>query len=516
MVRITMRVMNNLKTEVNNYLYKDNGSPYLKMAYEEVLYPVVFTGKKKYYGIAHENEINFHPNHLFIRGIDIIKQGQSGLAKIIGNKIMWESMSISNRKTVREIVEDILKDAILNKSQWSFEDFIKCDAWRPNKMNISVHIFMKRMKINSDIETAEIKRKSQLGKATAAPLYEIPEAGDRFNYVIVKKDAVSDMFDIHGRKIAIKKGDRMEFVPVAKHFNLPIDIAFYMINYVAGVCARFINYDNEFSQEDTADEVSQKAAKQYLENFIKKLDNIDPTVIRQRGNLYKKAFSSVIKKSKEGLSPLIANMFHGKFINYELLAAGMDGDFYNTINNNIYKYIEKYYTIQINNFCNDLLKQINVINSNGDINSKNLYKWQIFINKDNKRSNNSNILEDFSQNINYLNIIAIKYENILIKKINNERASLEGLEAEEDTEIINFFDIITEDEKNILITFRSYLMKIFGINSVKIKTETLMKQITDIKNTRLKISMQPTLSEQKKATKESANIYFPICGDVSL
>ena len=521
MVRITMRVMNNLKTEVNQYLYADNGSPYLKMAYEEVLYPVVFTGKKKYYGIAHENEINFRPNSLFIRGIDIIKQGQSGLAKIIGNKIMWESMSISNRKTVREIVEDILKDAILNKSQWSFEDFIKCDAWRPNKMNISVHIFMKRMKINSDIETAEMKRKSQLGKTTAAPLYEIPEAGDRFNYVIVKKDAVSDMFDIHGRKIAIKKGDRMEFVPVAKHFNLPIDIAFYMINYVAGVCARFINYDNEFSQEDTSDEVSQKAAKQYLENFIKKLDNIDPMVIRQRGNLYKKAFSSVIKKSKEGLSPLIANMFHGKFINYELLTSSTDGDFYNTINNNIYKYIEKYYTIKINTFCNNLLRQINVINSNGDINSKNLYKWQIFINKDNKRSNNSNILEDFSQNINYLNIIAIKYENILIKKINNERASLEGLEAEEDTEledkeVINFFDIITEDEKNILIAFRSYLMKIFGINSVKIKTETLMKQITDIKNTRLKISMQPTLSEQKKATKESANIYFPICGDVSL
>ena len=517
MVKITMRVMNNLKTEVNQYLYEDNGSPYLKMAYEEVLYPVVFTGKKKYYGIAHENEINFHPNHLFIRGIDIIKQGQSGLAKIIGNKIMWESMSISNRKTVRMIVEDILKDAVLNKSQWTFEDFIKCDAWRPNKMNISVHIFMKRMKIHSDIETAEMKKKSQLGKATTAPLYEIPEAGDRFNYVIVKKDAVSDMFDIHGRKIAIKKGDRMEFVPVAKHFNLPIDIAFYMINYVAGVCARFINYDNEFSQEDTSDEVSQKSAKQYLENFIKRLDNIDPTVIRQRGNLYKKAFSSVIKKSKEGLSPLIANMFHGKFINYELLAMNTDGDvarFYETINNNIYKYIEKYYTIQINTFCNNLLKQMGIINSNGDINTKKLYKWQIFINKSSKINN---ILEDFSQNINYLNIIAIKYENILIKKINNERAYLEVGPASNDLEeVINFFDIITEDEKNVLITFRTYLMKIFGINSVKIKTETLMKQITDIKNTRLKISMRPNASEQKKVIKESANIYFSICGDVSL
>src|ERR1043166_6080093 len=46
MVNISMGVMGKLRDEVNDFLRKDNGSSYLKMAYEEVLFPVVFTGKK--------------------------------------------------------------------------------------------------------------------------------------------------------------------------------------------------------------------------------------------------------------------------------------------------------------------------------------------------------------------------------------------------------------------------------------------------------------------------------------
>ena len=53
MVNISMEVIEKLRDEVNDFLRNDNGSSYLKMAYEEVLFPVVFTGKKKYYGIPH-------------------------------------------------------------------------------------------------------------------------------------------------------------------------------------------------------------------------------------------------------------------------------------------------------------------------------------------------------------------------------------------------------------------------------------------------------------------------------
>ena len=48
MVNISMEVIERLRDEVNDFLRNDNGSSYLKMAYEEVLFPVVFTRKKKY------------------------------------------------------------------------------------------------------------------------------------------------------------------------------------------------------------------------------------------------------------------------------------------------------------------------------------------------------------------------------------------------------------------------------------------------------------------------------------
>jgi len=65
MVNISMGVMEKLHDEVNDFLRKDNGSLYLKMAYKKVLFPVVFTRKKKYYSIPHESKPNFN-NKLFI------------------------------------------------------------------------------------------------------------------------------------------------------------------------------------------------------------------------------------------------------------------------------------------------------------------------------------------------------------------------------------------------------------------------------------------------------------------
>jgi DNA polymerase elongation subunit (family B) len=572
MVRITMRVMNSLKTEVNDYLYSDNGSKYLKMAYEEVLYPVVFTGKKKYYGIAHENEINFNPSHLFIRGIDIIKQGQSGLAKTIGNRIMWESMSISNNKTVRQIVEDVITDAVVNKDQWEFDNFIKSDAWRPNKQNISVHIFMKRMKIYADIENQENQKKLAMGINSVRTLYELPEAGERFNYVIVKKDSISDMFDIHGRKIAIKKGDRMEFIAVAKDKNLPIDIVFYMINYVVGICARFINYDDEFQMrcgsigsgstsgstsggdnsgesgcsdsqiddepniEKKMDEYSQKMAKKYLEGLIKRLENIDSAVLRQQGTIYKKAYLSVIKQSKELLSPLISNLFHGKIINYEIFINNTD-TLYDTICNNISQFIEKQYTIKTKCFCDHLMLSLNIVNSGG-INSTELYKWHPFINQKMNAAlsaqPNSNIFNDV---IDGLNTIAIKYENILTEKINSARMLRldeghsddkdEGRNVDKDksrnvdnvkdhNSEINFMELINDQEHLIIKRFIQHLFDIYGNLKYKFKKHMLAKHLNGLKANLLNTTIKPSNMEKNKAIRESANKFYPICGNVDV
>jgi DNA polymerase elongation subunit (family B) len=88
MVKITIEIMGKLCNEVNNFLRLKTRSNYLKMAYEEVLFPVVFTGKKKYFGIPHEDTPNFKPEELFIRGIDTVKQGKSQVFKTIEDRIM--------------------------------------------------------------------------------------------------------------------------------------------------------------------------------------------------------------------------------------------------------------------------------------------------------------------------------------------------------------------------------------------------------------------------------------------
>ncbi|GBB93123.1 hypothetical protein RclHR1_21130001 [Rhizophagus clarus] len=72
MVKISMKEIKKLHDDVNDFLKADNGSLYLKMAYEEVLFPVVFIGKKKYYGIPYESKPNFNKKP-FIREVEIVK-----------------------------------------------------------------------------------------------------------------------------------------------------------------------------------------------------------------------------------------------------------------------------------------------------------------------------------------------------------------------------------------------------------------------------------------------------------
>ncbi len=73
MVKITMDVMKKLCDQINAYLRIKSEISYLKMTYEEVLFPVCFAGKKKYFGIGHEDVVNFKPKILFMKGIDTVK-----------------------------------------------------------------------------------------------------------------------------------------------------------------------------------------------------------------------------------------------------------------------------------------------------------------------------------------------------------------------------------------------------------------------------------------------------------
>ncbi|CAB5205981.1 unnamed protein product [Rhizophagus irregularis] len=316
MVTITKGVMEKLRNKVNSFLRLKTRSGYLEMAYEEVLFPVVFTGKKKYFSTKHENAVNFSLEDPFIRGIDTVKQGKSQLFKTIGDRIMNEVRDINNEHSLHKIVENVLRDAIINTEQWNFEQFIETDAWKPDVNNISVQRFIGRMRGKYDSK--------------------IPIPGERFSYVITHPDTT---FDLHGRKLKPTKGEKMEFADVAKELGKELDLYHYFEKIIIGLCARFIMYDKKYEPEPSSrimriedpdekykqiDDYAQNKAKLWLEGFVKEniiVNGVTSKMIESRGIAYKRAYRTAVKKAQEMLYHKLGylyEIFHGEWLSYEI------------------------------------------------------------------------------------------------------------------------------------------------------------------------------------------------------
>lgn len=310
MVEISDGLSEDIRDQINVYLEELVGNTYIKMENEEVKFPVIFTGKKKYAGIAHYHDksgklvVDFYPKKLFIRGIDIIKEGQPMLAITIGNKILRNILDVYKppESTVLGIVETVFNDAIQNTDQWTIDDFIQSDAYRPLKENIKVKTFVERMRKRHELQVAENKKRIESGEQPEEYIYEPPSPGERFKYVIVKQ---TQFYDIRGKKINLGKGDLMEFVHVVKKLGLEIDIGQYLKSKVAGICARFINYHPKFQPTDgqrtmkEIDEYCQKMAKKFLEAIVDQymLPKIDH-------NKCKRAYKAVKKSVDQQLGQL--------------------------------------------------------------------------------------------------------------------------------------------------------------------------------------------------------------------
>ena len=70
------------------------------------------------------------------------------LAITIGNKILRNILDVYKppESTVLGIVETVFNDAIQNTDQWTIDDFIQSDAYRPLKENIKVKTFVENAK----------------------------------------------------------------------------------------------------------------------------------------------------------------------------------------------------------------------------------------------------------------------------------------------------------------------------------------------------------------------------------
>ena len=224
------------------------------MAYEEVLFPVVFTGKKKYFGVEHKGVPNFESPKIFKKGIDVVKQGKTKIFKDIGNEIMQEITDIDNEKSIHKVVEDILKKAIMDSRQWKIQHFIKTDCWKPHVQNLKVQAFMKRMSITYP--------------------NKIPEPGARFEYIMTKPE---NIFDLYGKRICHKKTDQMEFVEVVQDLGKEIDLSYYLRDDLVGLCARFVMCDKKY--EPLSDSEIMK-----IKDADKKYKAIDDYTYKLAGN----------------------------------------------------------------------------------------------------------------------------------------------------------------------------------------------------------------------------------------
>lgn len=249
LVELSFDAVKNINKDVNEMFFQDNGTRFLSMAYEEILYPVAFTAKKKYFGIAHENIANFKPKELFIRGLEVKKRGVSDLLKKIFTEIMWTCMSPENLLTLRELVQNKINEIYIRK--WDPKDFIQTDVWRPTKNNVKIKTFVERMKKQG---------------ITVKP-------NERFEYVIVKKYPYN--YDYRGRKETLGVGDKIELVDIAQKQGLDIDLDHYMQSSINGQLGRLVAYHKDFHVEpldSTPEELAVAEGKIY-KNACKFVDD---------------------------------------------------------------------------------------------------------------------------------------------------------------------------------------------------------------------------------------------------
>jgi DNA polymerase elongation subunit (family B) len=286
MIKITFEMIKIIGDGVNNMLKLDNKTDFLKMSYEESLFPCALLAKKKYFGLPHISKPNFSENNKpFIRGLALKTRGVSKLLVDVSSSILKQSLSYSNIFTLIEIVQNKIVEFYSN--DWStpekFAAFIMTGVYKPNKKNVKMHVFHDRM-----IEERGI---------TIIP-------GERIKYVVTKKYPFK--FDIRGCQKKLSVGDKMDLADKAQEENAPIDIDYYMDKTINGQLARLITYHPDFQvpllnpndlEEIKKTEIQNlKLARKFVDDFCKKYY----TNYENKGSIYKTIFkkSAAIAKTK--------------------------------------------------------------------------------------------------------------------------------------------------------------------------------------------------------------------------
>ncbi|GBB98168.1 hypothetical protein RclHR1_31530001 [Rhizophagus clarus] len=111
------------------------------------------------------------------------------------NSIYFNCSCLDAKQYALKIVEDVLKETVKDISQTDLNEIIKTAVWKPDKNNKSVQRFISRMRDRHTCKEADAKRLIKGGLTPEPYLYEIPELGERFEYVVVENDSSNKVRD---------------------------------------------------------------------------------------------------------------------------------------------------------------------------------------------------------------------------------------------------------------------------------------------------------------------------------
>lgn len=137
MVGITMDKMQEIAGEANAYFLKTYECPFLRMAYEEVLFPFGFFGKKNYFGVKHLNSIDFSlcrtddkvkfEKEIFSRGMPLRRRDASKFVKAVLIEMLMRFCDMKETRAYGEIIDGVIRSFIEQtlKEPVKFRDLVK-------------------------------------------------------------------------------------------------------------------------------------------------------------------------------------------------------------------------------------------------------------------------------------------------------------------------------------------------------------------------------------------------------
>lgn len=240
-VNLTHDHLPQLAGVIKDFLMHYCGNLHLAMTSEGVNFPTCFCGKKKYYARHHAERANFTSpiaDKIMVKGINVVRQGQTQISKDLGYQFMYDSLSADNHLSLCELARRGIDEYFAaNHTLGLFTQFM---TYRSHKQNPAAHGFVERMTAAHDASETDEERQ----------LYAPPEDGDKFQYVMVTKPTQRTFT---GAKITTKKFDKMEYPKVylaslQTDSPMAIDINSYVDSSILGLFARFVSGCPEFTQ----------------------------------------------------------------------------------------------------------------------------------------------------------------------------------------------------------------------------------------------------------------------------